>query len=75
MKLINLFKRISFAALGLSAVLAVSCKPEEQPVEAAISVNPTSVELTYLEQQTEITVTSSGDWTLEGEYEIGRAHV
>ena len=68
MKLINLFKRISFAAIGLSAMLAVSCEPAQQPVEDAVSVNPASVELDCLEQQTEITVTSSGDWTLTGEY-------
>ena len=68
MKLINLFKRMSFAALGLSAMLAVSCEPAQQPVKDAVSVNPASVELDCLEQQTEITVTSSGDWTLTGEY-------
>ena len=30
MKLINLVKRISFAALGLSAMFLASCKPEEE---------------------------------------------
>ena len=67
MKLINLVKRISFAALGLSAMFLASCKPEEEIVEATIAVSPTGVELNYFEQQTEIEVTSSEDWTLEGD--------
>ena len=45
MKLINLVKRISFAALGLSAMILASCKPEEEIVEATIVVSPTGVEL------------------------------
>ena len=68
MKLINLVKRISFAALGLSAMFLASCKPEDEIVEATIAVSPTGIELNYFEQQTEIEVTSSEDWTLEGDY-------
>ena len=64
----NLVKRISFAVLGLSAMILSSCKPEENVVEATIAVSPTGVELNYFEQQTEIKVTSSEDWTLEGDY-------
>ena len=68
MKLMNLVKRITFATLGLSAMILSSCKPEEDIVEATIAVAPTGIELNYFEQQTEIKVTSSEDWTLEGDY-------
>ena len=68
MKLMNLVKRITFATLGLSAMILSSCKPEEDIVEATIAVSPTGIELNYFEQQTEIKVTSSEDWTLEGDY-------
>ena len=64
----NLVKRITFATLGLSAMILSSCKPEENIVEATIAVSPTGIELNYFEQQTEIKVTSSEDWTLEGDY-------
>ena len=64
----NLVKRITFATLGLSAMILSSCKPEEDIVEATIAVSPTGIELNYFEQQTEIKVTSSEDWTLEGDY-------
>ena len=64
----NLVKRITFATLGLSAMILSSCKPEENIVEANIAVSPTGIELNYFEQQTEIKVTSSEDWTLEGDY-------
>ena len=45
----------------LAKYSAILCKLVPPP-------EPTGVELNYFEQQTEIEVTSSEDWTLEGDY-------
>lgn len=55
----------------ISLLTAAACRPDEQqpepPVqEDSISLSSTEAMTDYKEQALEVTVTSSGDWTLEG---------
>lgn len=70
MKFINLVKGFSFA-IALSALVLSSCKPDENPAPEAgtIEVTPASLQLDFLAQEKNVTVTSSEDWTLVGEYD------
>lgn len=70
MKFINLIKGFSFA-IALSALVLSSCKPDENPAPEAgtIEVTPASLQLDFLAQEKNVTVTSSEDWTLVGEYD------
>ena len=71
MKLLNLVKRITFVTLALSALAFSSCKPEEKVEKpaATIEITPAYIEFDYHAQEAEVTVESSEDWTLIGEYD------
>ena len=69
MKLIDLAKRISFAAIALSAIALSSCKPDndgEVDETATIKITPASLEFDHYAQEADVTVESSEDWTLVG---------
>lgn len=68
MRLIDSVKRISFAAIALSALLFSSCTPEKEAEKASVSVDPTEINVNYYAHEKDVTVTSSEDWTLVGDY-------
>lgn len=68
MKLIDLFRRISLAALSISLLATASCTPVEETQEATISLSPSGHKINYFAQDVEVTVTSSEDWTMEGDF-------
>lgn len=71
MRLIDLAKRISLVTIALSALALSSCKPEEkvEVKKATIDITPAYIEFDYHAQEAEVTVNSSEDWTLTGEYD------
>ena len=61
-------KYIKFLLVSISALIAVSCTPEPE-IKDTISLTSTQEQLDFTAQTVEITVTSSCDWTMTGEYD------
>ena len=58
--------KIAFAAVAL--LTFASCESKQEIKEATIGVTPDYIELTLLGGEAEVTVSSSEDWTLVGDY-------
>lgn len=54
------------SVLGLAALFSAGCQKQEEVKESSISLSPESEVVDFHPNTTEVTVTSSGEWTLEG---------